>query len=1098
VQRCLPESQRRRPCGRKSVYVLAFLLSVWPAASCAASTSKTASPEARRDRRPSVRIPAIENNDIRFSRLSTAQGLSQTQVAEIVQDDQGFIWFGTQYGLDRYDGYEFKVFTHDPARENSLSCVYVHSLFKDRSGTLWVGCDQFLDRFDSVHETFTHYRIDTGKVGNYVSEISQDRTGMLWLATGSGLFGFNPDTGHIIHYVHDPSNASSLGSNQVRCTLEDRTGRFWIADGENLEELDRDSGRVLSRVRLSEGLRLISFYEDHLGVFWITYITNKSGSGLAVLDRSTNSLIPYSIYDRKSGKELPAGFIEATEDNSQTLWLASFGGGLLKFDRKHGVFIRYRNDPENPESIAEDRVISLCGDREGNVWVGLHVSEPNFFRTEKAPFMPLRAMRSNPRSHGENMVGAIYEDHDQVLWIATTGALNRINPRSGESAAYQPPGQGLSSDVIAITEDRAGGLWIGTYGAGLSQFDRRTGRFKTYLHEPENPSSLSNNIVSRMLIDHAGNMWVGTYNGLDRFDPRSKSFAVYKQDTKSDDEVYANFSEDKSGFLWMGGWRGLNRFDPKTAKFTVYAHRVDDASSLSDNAVTSTYVDHSGNLWVSTENGLNKLNRESGTFTHYYVKDGLPSNAVSCILEDQFGMLWMSTNRGLSRFDPVGNRFTNYSKVDGLPGNDFTGWDACFRSSRGEMFFGGFSGGVAFFPDKVISTPYPLPLVLTDLQLAGHSVEVGANSPLGKSISYAKDVTLTHDQNIFSLSFAALTYFNPDANRYRYRLEGVDRDWVQVGSDRRIASYTTLPAGKYTFRVQAATRQGAWNEPGLALTITIQPPWWATLWFRLSCIVAFVGLLWTLYVLRLRQLAAEIRAGVEGRLGERDRIARELHDTLLQCIQGLILQFHAVAERIPTSEPARPMIDKALDRADEVLVQGRDRVNNLRLAPQVEALPEALTEAIKDLAQNKGVEFSVVVEGGPRDLNPLVRDEVFWILHEALVNALHHAGAKHIEVEIVYDSAQLRLRIRDDGCGIDPEIIEAGGKPGHWGLRGMRERGAKIDAQLGMWSRPGTGTELEFKIPGPIAYTAPGNRSPWRRLRQLKRERREPDAGSNG
>ena len=209
------------------------------------------------------------------------------------------MWFGTQYGLDRYDGYEFRVFTHDPARENSLSCVFIHSLFKDRSGTLWVGCDQFLERFDSVHETFTHYRIEAGEEGTYVSDISQDRTGMLWLATGSGLFRLNPDTAQIIHYVHDPANPSSLGSNQVRCTLEDRTGRFWVADGENLEEFDRESGRVLSRVRLSEGLRLISFYEDHLGVFWITYITNNSGSGLAVLDRSTNSLIPYSIYDRK-------------------------------------------------------------------------------------------------------------------------------------------------------------------------------------------------------------------------------------------------------------------------------------------------------------------------------------------------------------------------------------------------------------------------------------------------------------------------------------------------------------------------------------------------------------------------------------------------------------------------------------------------------------------------------------------------------------------------------------------------------------------------------------------------------------------------------
>jgi signal transduction histidine kinase/ligand-binding sensor domain-containing protein len=1048
------------------------------------ATSKTVTAEVTRGSTRAMRVPAIDGDDIRFSRLSTAQGLSQTQANEIVQDDQGFMWFGTQYGLDRYDGYEFKVFTQDPARENSLSCVYIHSLFKDRSGSLWVGCDQFLDRFDSLHETFTHYRIDAGEAANYVSQISQDRTGMLWLATGSGLFRLNPDTGQIIHYLHDPAKPSSLGSNQVRCTLEDRTGRFWVADGENLEEFDRESGRVLSRVRVSDGLRVISFYEDHLGTFWITYITNKTGSGLAVLDRSTNSLIPYSIYDRKSGKELSAGFMAATEDNSQTLWFASFGAGLLKLDREHGVFIRYRNQPENLESIADDRVMSLRGDREGNVWVGLLASEPNFFRTETAPFMPL-ATRNNPRSHGEKIVNAVYEDHGHALWVATPGALNRIHRGSGEFTSYQPPGQGLSSDVIAITEDRGGGLWIGSYGAGLSRFDRRTGRFKTYLHEPDNPSSLSNNIVSRMLIDHAGTMWVGTYNGLDRFDPRNERFVVYKQDPRSDDEVYANFTEDKSGFLWMGGWGGLNRFDPKTAQFTVYAHRVDDPRSLSDNAVTSTYVDHSGTVWVSTENGLNKLNRESGTFTHYYAKDGLPSNAVSCILEDQFGMLWMSTNRGLSKFDPAANRFTNYSTVDGLPGNDFTGWDACFKSASGEMFFGGFSGGVAFFPDKVIGTSYPLPLVLTDFQLAGRSVEVGAKSPLGKSIGYTKDVTLTHDQNIFSLSFAALTYFNPDANRYRYKLEKVDREWIEVGSARRVASYTTLPAGKYTFHVQSATRQGVWNEPGLALGITILPPWWGTFWFRSLCVAATLSILWTLYLIRLKQMEAEIRARIEERLGERERIARELHDTLLQGVQGLILRFQAVAERIPASEPARQMIEKALDRADEVLVQGRDRVKNLRLTAQMKTLREAFTDVIKDLAVSKGVEFSVIVEGEVRKLNPLVRDEAYWIGHEALVNALHHAGARHIEAEIAYDPSQLRLRFRDDGCGIDPRILEAGGKPGHWGMRGMRERAAKIGAHLDTWSQPGAGTEVELRIPGSVAYTAQGKGSPWRRIRQL-------------
>jgi ligand-binding sensor domain-containing protein/two-component sensor histidine kinase len=1077
---------------RRSTSALALLLTVLSSSVAAAQAHSPVSASANsgltRGNTLSVRIPAIDGADIRFSRLSTGQGLSQTQVGEIVQDDQGFMWFGTQYGLDRYDGYEFKVFMHDPSRQSSLSCVYVHSLFKDRSGTLWVGCDQFLDRFDSVHETFAHYRIDTGDVANYVSEISQDRKGMLWLATGRGLFKLNPDTRQITHYAHDLADPSSLGNNDIRCTLEDKSGRFWIADGDAVEEFDRQSGRVLSRIHLNDGVRTASFFEDHLGVFWITYVTGSSGSGLAVLDGSSHRLISYSIYDQRSGKNIPAGVRGAVEDNNHTLWLASYGGGLLKYDRERGVIVRYRNHSDNVASIADDRLLTLCGDSEGNVWLGFVSSEPSFFRTESAPFVPLDITRSNPRSHGERIVNAVYEGRNHELWMATTGTLTRINRLSGDVTSYHTPGQDVSSDVIAITEDRAGGLWVGTYGAGLSRLDRRTGRFQTYLHDPDRASSLSSDIVSRILIDHAGTMWVATYNGLDRYDPRTGTFAVYKQDTRSDDEEYFNLTEDKDGFLWMGSWGGLNGFDPKSGQFTVYAHKASDPSSLSDNAVTSTYVDHLGTVWVSTEDGLNILNRVTGTFTHYYVKDGLPSNAVSCILEDQLGMLWMSTNRGLSRLDPTSKTFLNYSTIDGLPGNDFSGYDACFKSPSGEMFFGGFAGGVAFFPDKVVNTSYPLPLVLTDFQLAGRSVEVGDKSILRQSIGYTRDLTLPHDQNFFSLSFAALTYFNPDANRYRYQLEGVDRDWIEVGSDRRIASYTTLPSGKYTFRVQSATRQGAWSEPGIALAITILPPWWDTWWFRLSSVAAFAGILWTLYLLRLNQVTAQIRARIEERLGERERIARELHDTLLQGVQGLVLRFQAVAERIPVLEPARQMIERALQRADEVLVEGRDRVKNLRLAPQTTSLPEALTGVIKDLTISDSIEFSIVVEGERRDLNPLVRDEAFWIGHEALVNAVRHARAKHIEVEIAYDPARLRLRFRDDGSGIDPQIIEAGGKAGHWGMRGMRERSARIGAHLETWSRPDAGTELELEIPGSVAYSAKGHRSLWRKLHHPRYE----------
>jgi len=1028
---------------------------------------------------PPIRLPVVEANDIRFSRLSTSQGLSQTRVEQIVQDNQGFIWFGTQYGLNRYDGYEFRVFTHDPARENSLSCVFIRSLFKDRSGALWVGCDHTMDRFDSVKETFTHYPIETEAPGgnaNYAGQISQDRSGMLWLATGKGLFGLNPDTGQIIRHLHDSSDPFSLSSNEVRSTFEDSSGRFWVADGNNLEEFDRNRGRVLLRLPIDvrEGITDALLYEDHLGVLWFMYDTGGSGSGLVVLDRTTNRLIPYSLYEKDSGKRISSGFNGMIEDRHNELWFASFGDGMLKFDRVHQVFIRYRNHPGDLESLADNRVISMAEDDVGNIWVGLHAREPNFFRAEVTPFLPLERSSSNPNSLGETFVTALYEDHEGVLWSGTTGALNRIDRRSAQSVSYPPPGPGLSNDVITIKEDTSGTLWVGTVGAGLSRFDRRTGRYKTYLHQPDNPSSLSNNIVSRLLVDHVGTLWVATWNGLNRFDPKTESFVTYKQEQKSELEQYFNIIEDRNGFFWMGGSGGVNRFDPKTGRFTVYAHKLGEPSSLSNDLVTSVYVDHSGALWVSTQNGLNKLN-ENGTFTNYYVKDGLPSNNVSCILEDASEKLWMSTNRGLSRFDPVSKKFTNYSTVDGLPGNDLTGWDACFKSPSGEMFFGGFSGGVAFFPDKVQDSSSAPLLVLTDFRLAGKSVEVGPHSPLEKSISYASNLTLTHDQNIFSLTFAALTYLYPDTNRYRYKLEGLEPGWTEVGSDRRDVTYTTLPAGHYTFHVQSATRQGAWGEPGQALTITILPPWWATTWFRLIVVAVILALLGLLYQIRLRQLAQQFSARLEARVAERTRIARDFHDTLLQSFQGVLLKFHAVTYMMADRPDAQKKLEAVIDEARQAITEGRDAVQGLRssalatndLARVIGMLGEELTSQQKS---HGSPTFHVQVEGEPRELAPILWDDIYRIVGEALRNAFRHSQAGRIEVEIRYDQRQLRLRIRDDGKGIDPKLLKDGARLGHFGLLGMNERAKLIGGKLTVWSKVDSGTEVELTIPSSIAY----------------------------
>lgn len=1080
-----PSNRRVRPI------ILALSLTVLlcaPAKAQGDSTTNGSDVVAQASINPqTIRLPMTDGNDIRFLRTSDEAGMSQIRVAHQAQDDQGFMWFGTQYGLDRYDGYKFKAFTPDPTQVNSLSGGYVYSLFKDRSGALWVGCDQFLDRFDAVRETFTHYRIggeNSSPLSSVVVHISQDRAGVLWLATGRGLYGVLPDTGRIIHhFIHDPLNPASLSSNDVELTTEDRSGKFWIVDGGNVEEFDRGSGKVKLRIPLGASLLESSFCEDHLGVLWIGYTTGEGSGGLAGLDRKTHKLTHYSFYDSESGQTVQTGVSQILEDQQGILWLATMGQGLLKFDRENGRLIRYRNHPGEPDSLAEDRVISLAEDREGNIWAGLYAKAPNFFATQRPSFRPVLPEGINPNSIGENMVNAIYEDRQGLLWVGTTASLIRIDRKTGKYISYRPPGSGMDNDIVSITEDHSGIIWVGANGHGLYRFDPRTGQFRVYQHNPADHWSLSNNTIIRLFIDRAGTMWLATWNGLDRFDSATGRFAVYKRDPHSQSEQYYDIAEDKSGAFWLGGNSGLQRFDPATGKFKGFEHQLGVSSSLSDERVTSVAIDHSGQVWAATHSGLDRLDRKNATFTTYYSKDGLASNRVHCLLEDQRGVLWMSTSRGISSFDPVLKTFKNYSMADGLPGTDLTGWRTCFESPAGEMFFGGFSGATAFYPDQVGESSYVPRIVLTDFRLAGVSVNVGAGSPLKKSISYTRSLVLTHQQSMFSLEFSALSYSNSAMNRYRYMLRGLDSDWHQVGSEERLVSYTTLPPRIYEFRVQGATSTGPWSEPGVALQIEILPPWWGMWWFRVACAATLVLLAWSAYYYRLNQVAQRFNV----RLAERTRIARELHDTLLQSFHGLTFRFQAARNMLPgRPEEAIQALDGALIRADQALAESQDAIHDLRSEPVAQG---DLAYLLKVMGQELGgsqnanrdsPNFLVTVEGERQTVSPILQDEIYRIAREVLRNAFRHARASQIEAEIRYDDRLLRLRIRDNGRGIDPEVLKEGGRAGHWGLPGIRERAERIGARLDFWSEAGAGTEVELTVPADAAYeTSPARRRSW-------------------
>ena len=1005
-----------------------------------------------------IKVPLVDGTNTRFSGLPTSNGIYQAGANRIVQDNQGFMWFGGFNGLLRYDGRNFKDFSHDPQNPGSLSGISVHALFKDRDGALWVGCDQFLNRFNAVTETFTRFPISRA------SHISQDAAGILWLATPNGLFRLDPATGGTRRYSHDPNDVLSLSSNYVKASGEDREGEFWVVDGDGLDEFDRKTEKVKFHIPFKEGSSRISFYEDKFGVFWIFRLT---GDGLAAFDRKTKRLVPYSFVQQGPTAAPPIGITDMLEDPNGTLWLGTERAGLLKFDRNHGTFIHYRNNPGDPSSLPNNNVSSLFLDREGLIWAALGRNGAAYASTKPASFKPIPYLSGHTDT---SLVGAIYEDRKGILWAGTTPELRRIDRKSNRYTAYRLGGPGADTAAIAISEDGSGDIWVGTYRLGIFRFDQRQQRFRRYRNDPADPQSLSDDNVTRFLVDRRGTLWAAAAHGLNQFDATTEHFRTYRPDPQ-DNPFFTEVVEDPEGALWLGtALRGIYRFDPIKGQFTAhYEHDVDRSGTLSDNQVNSIYFDHAGTMWIGTQNGLNKFDHKTHTFTTYTRSQGLPGNSIGRVTEDRDGDLWMGTNNGVARWHPQNGTFRSYSTADGLPGPDLTVWGAGYQAADGEIFFGGRSGATSFFPDQVQDDLRAPPVVLTEVRLFRDPVEIGSRSPLRQSISYAKRLVLSYKQNVVSLSFAALSYSNPDAIRYRYKLDGADHDWNEVGGDRAQLTYTALPPGTYTFHVQAATRASRWSEPETSLRLDILPPFWATWWCRTGGIIVALMSLWYAHRLRLLQIARRFDIRLEERVRERTRLARDLHDTLLQGFQGLMLRLQAVNELLPQGK-AREQLERTLQRGDQAIAEGRSAVYDLRSSATV---TNDLSEAVKalgdELATGVSPAFRLVVEGRPRDLRPIIRDELYRLTREALRNAFTHARANYIEAELTYGERAFRLRIRDDGSGIPPEIVAAG-RSGHYGLSGMRERAQQIGAKLVIWSGFETGTEIDLNMSASIAY----------------------------
>jgi len=821
---------------------------------------------------------------VKFEQISLDQGLSQSSVRCILQDSRGFMWMGTEDGLNKYDGYSFKAYKPVPGDPHSISSNFIRCICEDRRGDLWIGTNggglNKLDRDSGSYTRFMHRPGDETSISNnYVWSVIEDRSGIFWIGTdGGGLNRYDPTSGIFTQYLFDPDDPGSLSDDAVLVVYEDRSGNLWIGTRNGgLNRFDRYTGRCTryrSDPRDSTSLSadfVRAICEDAAGTLWI----GTDGGGLNRYDRQNGLFYHYRHDPDDPGSLSDDRIWSIYTDRTGIVWIGTDVGGLNLFVPGDETFFSFRNDPNDPVSLSGNNVFSIYEDRLGVLWFGTEVGGVSKLDRDKGKFQHIRVDTGNPNSLNDNQVWSIYEDMNGILLIGTrSGGLNRLDRTTGLCTHYRSSPDdpsGLTSDhvrTIYEAPSQPGILWLGTDYGGLCRFDTARELFHCYRHDPDDPYSIGGNRVYSILEDRSGVLWVGTRTGgINILDRERGRFTRYRHDPDdpasiSNDFVYKIY-EDRLHGLWIGTFAGgLNRFDRENKRFVSYRADTNDPESLSSDCILVIHEDRDGTFWIGTGGGgLNRFDRESGRFRRYGNAEGLPNEVVYGILEDGNGNLWISTNGGISRFDPKTETFKSYTVQDGLQSNEFNG-GAYFMSETGEMFFGGINGITAFYPEQIRDNPHIPPIVITSFRKLNREVT------LPKPIADIDELALSHRDYVFSFEFAALDYTAPDKNQYAYMMEGLDESWMYTDASKRFANYTTLPPGTYTFRVKGSNNDGVWNEEGASVRIVISPPFWKSWWFRILVLAAAVAAFTVLYRRRLRNVrfAVELQAAHEAQM----------------------------------------------------------------------------------------------------------------------------------------------------------------------------------------------------------------------------------------
>lgn len=1060
----------------------------------------------------------------RFEHLGPAQGLSQGTVFCALQDRQGFLWFGTEDGLNRFDGLRFKVYRGREGRDG-LRGNWITSLMEDREGRLWIGSmGGGLHRLDRARDVIAH--VSLGESGSFsdIRALVQDPTGALWVGTyGRGLFRVVPRVDGGADVVGLPTLEGPRFAN-IQALHCDARGQVWagaVDGGLARIEATGDTWRMVP-VSLGPGAptELTAIAPDGEDRLWLA-----SSQGLFLAWPREGR---YLRFTHEPGRPdgLGATLIRALyRDRVGVLWVGTDGGGLHRMWNRSRPeetprFQRFQSDPRDPGSLATNAVECILEDRSGVLWVGCYVGGLNRLvlrqgAREDREQRPVRQWVHNPADPGSlsgSSVNAVLEDRRGQLWVGTEGAgLNRARPRTGPQApvafeAFRAGGPaGLKDDVfLCLFEDRQGRLWGGTYQGGLVEIRQPEGRptFRHHRHQPGRLDSLPSNFVTSLADRREGGLWVGTVDGgLSHFDPATGKFIPVVQQEEGANSVYA-IREDSHGTLWLGTLNGLARFHPGTGELKVIQAQPGEGR-LGHPNVFSLHLDGTGMLWVGTGGGLYCMtvpawDGPAPVFRRFGREAGLPSEVVRSILEDGLGGLMVTTSRSLCRFDPRNGQARSLGWHRELEEGEFMR-NAAFRTPRGEVLLGGTRGLLAFLPGEMTYHPVRPPVMFTDLLLFNHPVPVGAGV-LDQAIGETRELVLRHQDYVVSLEFAALHFVAPERNTYAYRMEGLETEWNEVGNRRHI-TYTTLPPGTYRLRVRAANCDGLWNEEGATLAIRVLPPWWGTWWARISLGVLLVAGTALAFRLRVRALAAQNHllehrvlertrdlALANERLQEADRLkermtAMLIHDLRsplsgIQSALDLMEEEQRLDKRLMAS--CRHSLTSLLGILEDILLVFRSQERSLVIDDELIHLPtwlERVHAAHLAPMTKRGVRFDL---SAPPDLPALLGDrrKLERVLGNLLGNAMKFTPRDGwVRLEARAGHREIVLRVVDTGRGIpdaelprifDPYHQVAAGDGHHGAGLGLAIVKRIVEAHGGrvvVESQEGHGTTFSLHLP---------------------------------